>query len=484
MSRYIYTPFNSENDEDIKRKYLEYINSLKTGEIIINSDLKDPCVFDKVDVYVTREGIELPIPATGKLRELVIKNLNHMDQKKRMSLINNNLKNIEKLNLQIMEYHKYVRDAAILLADDIARENEIKYYIEEINENTVHLIKHLDFMLPDMEIFDSYNEKIENLTNIYESTLRDYKGGDISTIGGELDSILTNINGYFTEAEKYAANKLGKSSGSITLQKGENSTVTKSYPAWDFGWLKCCTSQAYGDTISKVDNYFTNNFASYSDFSNSNHYRSNVLISKNGFNTPQFVGNDCNLVDIAWCRIYYSSTVNSKWHEKVGSDSYSLNTHIAGNYKFPGDAEQQKYAYNWWVNHQMPSGYWTGSSNPKFEISNANKYLYGADEYSLTYKNANGIYQPHDTSKFNNAKGIRELSGTFSTSAQNTRFVNNFKSHAERPLGGGPVTISGGDNTPGSYSWFRMVRFTFEGTVNVVRRTTTFKKKTLTLPKT
>ena len=58
MARYKYLPMT-------KSQYMEkYINTLKTGEILV--DLRDH------DVYVTEDGYNIPIPSTKGIRDQVI----------------------------------------------------------------------------------------------------------------------------------------------------------------------------------------------------------------------------------------------------------------------------------------------------------------------------------------------------------------------------------------------------------------------------
>lgn len=212
MSRFIYKPLTGYTPENRKEFLKLYKESIRKGELLV--DLLN------YDIYITNDGIEVPIPVTADLRneiiEFIIGEFGPISQANNSSFLEEAI-NVEdkpndyvrKMNLmknlrdQILEY----RQNAVLenneLSNNIKRMNhEIVYFFNKINDYNFTKILEVDPTIEDLlQVYVSnaikYNEFADKYTTLVKR-LQEYKD-KIKKFNEKCDKTFDNIINLFSE---------------------------------------------------------------------------------------------------------------------------------------------------------------------------------------------------------------------------------------------------------------------------------------------
>ena len=206
MSRYYFSPINHK---DFMGKYL---NSLKTGEIMLDTDLDD--------IYVTEEGYNLPIPSTSNLRKMITNYLENT---------------IDGMNFRKNEIPMII-DSIERLKDNLeTRQNEINYeyesiegqikndlnnskYLSKITKNNINQLGDLKMVFDEID-YDILDERIFGLIDDFNNINID-SGSGIYNSGNnqELIEIWNDIQSLMQLSNTKLKN-MGTFEGSAVLQK-------------------------------------------------------------------------------------------------------------------------------------------------------------------------------------------------------------------------------------------------------------------------
>jgi len=209
-------------------EYLEkYVNSLKTGEILV-----DP---DNHDVYITEEGLNIPLPKTSELRKEIIDFLSNNTEgiKLKNELVGRKLKYSEKLkeSIENKQHEAYLKLNALNFQTNPNTSRAV--FLEKFSRYNIHQLGTLKLEIDDLIKFTPiYAERLQNLVekfNIYSSFISDQNY--VREKNDELFYIWQEIKGLFEEANKRVSN-LSDITGSISILK----INTNEIDVWDVGF--------------------------------------------------------------------------------------------------------------------------------------------------------------------------------------------------------------------------------------------------------
>lgn len=267
MGRYIYQPIIMTNYSD--QEYLKrYKQSIQTGELLV--DLQN------YDIYVTEEGIELPIPITKNLREVVMDYIRSIksDFNTRYMYLLRYADNIRKLKEEIDKLNINLRPSII----NLDRQTTGAFYRNKYYESNTLQNLHLSGSI-NVNIFNDYNDiSTSKYRKLVEELMWLYKHFNTELIKVN-NKILNNSNLDITNAnaglrniyndiktvkgildDKLPLNSLGKGAGSLNLSKtvGKKETYSAVVDVYDFAYLNMAGSCAPG-SVGQMDKYFANN---------------------------------------------------------------------------------------------------------------------------------------------------------------------------------------------------------------------------------
>jgi len=265
MGRYIYQPIIMEKYSD--QEYLKrYKQSIQTGEMLV--DLQN------YDIFVTEEGIELPIPITRNLREIVMSYIRSLkgDFNTRYLYLLQYADKIRQLKETIDNLNTDLRPNIISLDRSATQNYYRNIYFENLTLNNLRLAGTQNI---DGNIFNAFKNStgetavlLDNLINLYKlfnseltkinNTLANNTTINITSATNGLRGIyndIQTINGILND-KMYKGN-LGSASGVINLSKtiGSRELVTQTVDIYDFAYLNMAGSCSPG-SVSAMDNYF------------------------------------------------------------------------------------------------------------------------------------------------------------------------------------------------------------------------------------
>ena len=206
---------------DYSEYLTKYVNSLKTGEMLV--DLTNH------DIYVTEEGLNIPIPTTKKLREQVVNFLeNDLEGLKLQT--NSAVATLERL-------HTTIR-AAKAQADSIyttTLDNNIPsaYYsgeetfIKSINQKTVNQLGDLKLNYDALEnstLASELSALVTEFNRVNSNSASGLYSNTASSNNAYLMSLWTDINNLLSTV-KTKLDTLGSFSGSVKLKRNTTRTV-------------------------------------------------------------------------------------------------------------------------------------------------------------------------------------------------------------------------------------------------------------------
>lgn len=223
MSNYVYKPLTYN-------EYLEsYVNSLKTGEILVDED--------NHDIYITEEGLNVPLPKTKNLRNDLIDFLSNNVEgiKLKNELVGRKLKYSDKIKERIENVQQ---NAFTILNNETLQSNvnTNKYvFLEKFSKYNINQVGILDLQIDEISsLYPNYAERLKNLAerfNIHSTFTNDL---NYSTAKNqELMAIWTEIVALFNEVN-LKLNKLTELTGSLIILKNNVKQVT----LWDVGFQK------------------------------------------------------------------------------------------------------------------------------------------------------------------------------------------------------------------------------------------------------
>ena len=329
--KYIYKPLQFSD-------YINnYVNASKTGEIMLD--------VENDDIYVTEEGINLPISKTKELRTKVLNFLNNdIDGINLKShLVNRKLTYVKKLKDKIIENQNSAFDilnnSSFQTYDDTSK----RVYLEKVNNYNIQQLGNIKLELDNT--YDEsikYNERLDELVKVFNK-FSTYNGdlNYVSTKNAELVTIWTEINTLFDELQ-LKLNSMSELTGSIVLLRQSTKQVTK----WDVGfqspaaWVGNGTSWEYqhrwdsatgGWSASKIISICT-------DGGTDTNLRTGLLTDYNKINNPKIVWAD-------WARPVYKNTKYND-REKLNFSSDSWHRYwIVGNRYWPAGGPPKTSRY-------------------------------------------------------------------------------------------------------------------------------------------
>lgn len=286
MGRYIYKPillkYSPGNEEEYKR---EYIKSIESGELLVD--------LSNYDLYVTEEGIELPIPSTKKIKDEIINFINNLDLNNRISLFEQNISKIEtlkqKAQLLLSATEGFNRDLNI--AKRQVQDHEVIF--ERINEKNIHYLGLLDSSFGEFPIGETnltnenlrinsslidqignYNTRIQELIENFNEIVNDEKyynysynnfsprkiydlGVAHTDYNKTLYKIYTEIVNYFNLARELVE-KLKNPTGDITYTKNAQYNLKINYE-YEIDNDKVVT-KSYTKKVPKVETIYKNKY--------------------------------------------------------------------------------------------------------------------------------------------------------------------------------------------------------------------------------
>lgn len=182
MGRYVYKPITTNYDPTDENQYLEnYIKSIKSGELLVD--------LSNYDLYVTEEGVELPIPITKNLKKKIINFINSLDIEDRTQLLLNNLNKIENIKEKLVDLIGSIEVLDKDLEISYKNLNNHKVYFEKITENNINYLGYLDY------------DDFSSFPNSYYLT---YYQNEINKLIGMFNTILNEQNENFGNLNKYS----------------------------------------------------------------------------------------------------------------------------------------------------------------------------------------------------------------------------------------------------------------------------------------
>ncbi|QXN67960.1 hypothetical protein FPHOBKDP_00210 [Listeria phage LPJP1] len=240
MSRYIYIPMSYQD-------YLQkYFNTLKTGELLV--DLVEH------DIYVTEEGINLPIPITKVLRENIIDFLeNDMEGiKLRKNVIPGKINNLYNIYNEIYNKQEEIFDTSLDIFSDMESARLKTVYLGKISKNNVNQLGDISLQLDGLDL-GQYNDLIQSqidiFNNLSNNSLTEAFSNDANSKNTELLQIWNNIKTLMDEVNQKLI-KMGSFSGTMQLQK----SVSYEKTAYDCRWDR------------RLFNYSSSNYTSESQY--------------------------------------------------------------------------------------------------------------------------------------------------------------------------------------------------------------------------
>lgn len=209
-------------------EYLEkYVNSLKTGELIV-----DP---DNHDIFISEEGLNIPLPKTKELREKIIDFLSNNVEgiKLKNELLGRKLKYSEKLkeNIEDLQHQAYLKLNASAL--QVHHNTSKAIFLEKFSRWNIHQLGTLKLEMDDLiEHVPYYAERLQNLVekfNVYSSYANDQEY--VQTKNDELFYLWEEIKDLFDEANDRVS-KLLDIKGSISILKVKTTEID----VWDLGF--------------------------------------------------------------------------------------------------------------------------------------------------------------------------------------------------------------------------------------------------------
>src|SRR5699024_12113568 len=224
MGRYYYSPVSYH---DYTEKYL---NSLKTGELLVD--------MDSHDLYVSEEGYNIPMPTTSALKERIINYLeNTIDginfRKSEVPLL---IKNIEKIRVDLEDRQNEISKEYEGFEGQIVQDLVTNKYLNKITQNNINQLGDLRLTVDEID-FEYLDTRIFELIDEFNLLNMDFRSNvyidDANTKNAILMEIWTDIQKLMDESNK-KLNRMGTFSGSLTLKKN----VTKRQTVYDAYYTK------------------------------------------------------------------------------------------------------------------------------------------------------------------------------------------------------------------------------------------------------
>ena len=433
MARFIYQPMSY-------RDYLtKYINTLKTGELLVD--------LDNNDIFISEEGINIPLPKTDKLKKDAINFLeNDVDGiKLKNELAGRKLKYLEK----IKEATEIKQQSAFDILNDRnlqTNSNSSKsVYLEKINTYNIQQLGVIKLDIENIETnFPVYKDRINllvdnfNMLSTYNGDINyiTTKNQELLSIWNELNTLLTEINGKI--------NNMTDLTGVVNALRNEVINVT----AWDVGFQQPAASIA-NSTAWEYHNQWdaiTNTWdvpkiihiSAYLDYADAyDDLRTGMLWNYWQMGNPQAVWAD-------WARPVYA----------YPGDTYRLN------YNSSHDER-----WNVMGNRNWPYG------GPPKTVARYNNVGFDYSYYrnNAAIKDGNGVYIPIATDVGRNPHPWLPCNDA-TLSVSHTGYYD-----------AGSVNQNGwGDPySPGSFTHYRMARIWYCGSGTITR----FKSESIPIPK-
>lgn len=208
MARYKYIPMN-------KNQYMEkYINTLKTGEILV--DLKDH------DIYVTEDGYNLPIPSTKGIRDQVINFLENDVEgvKLKKKLIPSIITDISKKANEIELLQGNISNDTDTLESRLLNQRNTTRFMSVVNENNINQLGDLEINTNRLRqiVDDNRLEILVEEFNRINNDARDIISVNTTKYNKELMEIYREMYKLMHEANG-KLNKMGYFTGDIKFKR-------------------------------------------------------------------------------------------------------------------------------------------------------------------------------------------------------------------------------------------------------------------------
>lgn len=213
MARYKYLPMT-------KSQYMEkYINTLKTGEILV--DLRDH------DVYVTEDGYNIPIPSTKGIRDQVINFLENDVEgiKLKKRLIPSIVSEVSKKANDIERLQGIISNDTDILESRLLNQRNTVRFLSVVNENNVNQLGDLEMNTNRLReiVDDNRLEVLLEEFNRINNDARDIITADTTRYNRELMEIYRDMYRLMNEANG-KLNKLGRFLGDVQFKRVESTT--------------------------------------------------------------------------------------------------------------------------------------------------------------------------------------------------------------------------------------------------------------------
>lgn len=213
MARYKYLPMT-------KSQYMEkYINTLKTGEILV--DLRDH------DVYVTEDGYNIPIPSTKGIRDQVINFLENDVEgiKLKKRLIPSIVSEVSKKANDIERLQGIISNDTDILESRLLNQRNTARFLSVVNENNVNQLGDLEMNTNRLReiVDDNRLEVLLEEFNRINNDARDIITADTTRYNRELMEIYRDMYRLMNEANG-KLNKLGRFLGDVQFKRVESTT--------------------------------------------------------------------------------------------------------------------------------------------------------------------------------------------------------------------------------------------------------------------
>lgn len=312
MGRYVYQPIILRNAPDgyQEEEFIKnYFKSIKTGELLV--DLRN------YDIFVTEEGIELPIPVTRNLREIIIGFVKSLkgDFNTRYLYLLKYADRIARLKEQIDAKLEEIEQKTFILDGKIISKYNTVVYFENVTINNLNLLGQLSYTTSDYyktlsERYEILREDFEALQKLEEDfNIENTKHSNNSTVLEEIYNRIQNVNKRISDfIEK---NKLGTISGHINLSKqvGSIETVTMNYKLYDVAYMTLAGNPPQG-SVEQRDLWFA---GSHSYVGNLDKMDTMDLIDKGVDIRRKLLTNETlnDITYVNWERIYCQKDLNN-----------------------------------------------------------------------------------------------------------------------------------------------------------------------------
>lgn len=245
MARFIYQPMSYKD-------YLtKYVNTLKTGELLVD--------LDNDDIFISEEGINIPLPKTTQLKKEAI---NFLENDTEGIKIKNELAGRK---LKYLENIKSITENTQQSAFDILNDRNLQansntsrsIYLEKINTYNIQQLGTIKLDIENIETqFPNYKNRLDNLVKEFNN-LSTYNGDiNYSTIKNqELMSIYNELNSLLVEINK-KLNNMSDLTGTVNALRSTSIPVT----LWDVGfqqpaaWIANSTAWVYHNQWDSITN--------------------------------------------------------------------------------------------------------------------------------------------------------------------------------------------------------------------------------------